>query len=124
MAKQITPGQGASPNELSVQYTRGTGSNFPMALLSTAAVNSGLGTGTTSVNGFTGAITIAASTTTPGVSVTTANGAITVGVLPIVPNGTAEPTSPAPVLGQLFFRTDTSHLEVWNGTAWVGTHLT
>ena len=72
---------------------------------------------------------IQASTTAPGITVTngtgTAAGTVTLGLgPPIVPSGTTEPTSPAPVLGQLFFRTDTNHLEIYTGTAWIGVHLT
>ena len=128
MAKTINAGQGATPTELSLQYTRGTGANYPTNLLTSVATQSGVGTGVTQVNGFSGGVTITSSQTQPGITVTngtgTAAGTVTLAILPIVPNGTTEPTSPAPVLGQLFFRTDTSHLEVWNGTAWVGTHLT
>ena len=120
---------GATPNQVSLEYTRGSGSFFPP--FTTSAVNSGLQNAVQTVNGETvDGITIEANNTVAGHATVTITqpepGAIAIAVAgtgPItVPIVTSFPSSP--LVGLLVFRSDTSKLELYNGTTWVGVALT
>jgi hypothetical protein len=109
---------GATPPEVQLEYTRGTGALFPT--FTTAAIASGVGGGTTSVNGQSGAVVIASP---PGanrgvvftVSTGQAAGEVDINGVLAVPIGTSLPgTANA---GELFYVQGTG-LFLWDGAAW------
>lgn len=124
----MSAGPGATPAELELQFTRGTGAQFPSALFGTTAVTSGLQAAVTTFNDTGGPITLEAADdpADSGASLTLTPKANTPGTFNLtptyaVPLVTSLPLSP--FAGQLVFNTSTSHLTLYNGTAWVSVLL-
>jgi hypothetical protein len=113
---------GATPSQVSLEYTRGTAAFFPT--FPTSAVQAGLQNAVTSVNGEEASgITIQAQnapgTATVSISQGQAPGVIEIAVSaqPLCCVATGYPPAPEP--GFLMFRSDLSKLALWTGSAWV-----